>query len=408
MALFERLYSLNRSRGIHLGLEIPKKLDSLLGYPSKQFRSIHVGGTNGKGSVTTMLAAAHQAAGYRTGLFTSPHLHTFRERICIDGLPISEEWTTRTLTQLLHLCDCHGLPATFFELTTALGFLAFAEMKVDLAVVEVGLGGRLDATNILTPELCILTSIGLDHCELLGHTIEAITYEKAGILKSKVPVIIGPTVPYQLMETLAAQSHCPLIPVQGSFNNYIEENQAIAKAAMEWLHLPKEAIVQGLLKRPRCRLERHTRKELQTYTARPLPEEIVLDVAHNPAGIQQLVKALDPFLNRRWRLVCGFSRDKELRSCIRTLLPHMHHIYPIAAPHPRSFPAPELARLWIEEGISSDRVSYAPTLEETLSLACSSAEQAGDSLLICGSFLIMTPVFQFLQLPCSPDPMSLT
>ncbi len=404
-SLIERLYSLNRSRGIQLGLKVIQQLDELLGYPSRQFRSIHVAGTNGKGSVCTMLAAAHQAAGFKTGLFTSPHLHTFRERIRINGVPISEEWVEKHLTRLMDVCDQKAIPATFFELTTALGFLAFAEMEVDIAVIEVGIGGRLDATNIIHPELCVITSIGLDHCEILGETVEKITLEKAGIIKPKVPVVIGPQVPYSVIAPFAQKLASRITQVHGTFESYLEENQAIAKEAMEQLGLPKEAIKQGLLKRPSCRLELYTSQELSKHTSHPLPDSIVFDVAHNPAGIEQLVKALAKFPNKRWQLVCGFSRDKEIRSCIRTLLPHVTHVYPVAADSPRSLPADELVQLWQEEGMPKERISYSATKEETFAMALEGAKEAGDSLLVCGTFLIMTPIFQFLNLPCDADPL---
>lgn len=188
------------------GLERIEAFDAALGYPSRQIRTIHIAGTNGKGSVSNMLASACSSCGLKSGLFTSPHILDFRERIRVaDARPIPgrkskntkeapssmvpKEFVLDFLTQWMPWITEHQL--SFFEISTGMAFQWFAEQKVDLAVIEVGLGGRLDSTNIITPELSVITSIGLDHCDLLGHSLEAIAGEKAGIIKDGVPVVIG-------------------------------------------------------------------------------------------------------------------------------------------------------------------------------------------------------------------------
>lgn len=160
-----------------------------MGDPHRRFRSLHVAGTNGKGSVVATLSAVLRASGYRTGMYTSPHLVDFRERILVDGEPISEERVVRFADEMLSECDRIG--ATFFEATTALAFADFAERDVDIAVVETGLGGRLDSTNVLLPEVAAVTSVALDHTDLLGTTLPDIASEKAGIFKRGVPAVIG-------------------------------------------------------------------------------------------------------------------------------------------------------------------------------------------------------------------------
>ena len=175
------------------GLENTWALDEHFGHPHRSFRSIHIAGTNGKGSCSHTLAAILQEAGYKVGLYTSPHLIDFRERIRVNGQPVPEAYVIRFVEEERAFFE--PLHPSFFELTTAMAFRYFAEEKVDVAVVEVGLGGRLDCTNIIRPDLCIITNISLDHVQFLGDTLEKIAGEKAGIIKSGIPVVIGETTP---------------------------------------------------------------------------------------------------------------------------------------------------------------------------------------------------------------------
>ncbi len=191
------------------GLETMIKFAARLGNPHGSFRSIHIAGTNGKGSVANMLACALQAAGLKVGLYTSPHILDFRERMRVDGEMVPEEYVYDFLTANEKVMDSLGL--SFFELTTGMAFRWFADYKVDVAVVEVGLGGRLDSTNIITPDLSIITSIALDHCSMLGNTLEEIAAEKAGIFKKGIPALVGEALP-QTRKVFQAKSRnfCPL------------------------------------------------------------------------------------------------------------------------------------------------------------------------------------------------------
>lgn len=175
------------------GLENTLALDEHFGHPHRNFRTIHVAGTNGKGSCSHTLAAILQEAGYRTGLYTSPHLVDFRERIRVNGQPIPEEYVIRFVEEERSFFE--PLSPSFFELTTAMAFRYFADQKVDVAIIEVGLGGRLDCTNIIRPDLCIITNISFDHTQFLGSTLAQIASEKAGIIKQDIPVVIGETTP---------------------------------------------------------------------------------------------------------------------------------------------------------------------------------------------------------------------
>ncbi|MDD2793700.1 MAG: Mur ligase family protein, partial [Sediminibacterium sp.] len=169
------------------------RLCEALGNPHKKFKSIHVAGTNGKGSTSHMLAAILQTAGYKTGLYTSPHLHDFRERIKLNGMPCEEDFVVAFTEKVRPLIET--ISPSFFEITVAMAFEYFAQQEIEIAVIEVGLGGRIDSTNVITPELSIITNIGWDHMNLLGNTLEAIAGEKAGIIKPFVPVVIGEYTP---------------------------------------------------------------------------------------------------------------------------------------------------------------------------------------------------------------------
>jgi dihydrofolate synthase/folylpolyglutamate synthase len=185
----EFLFGLQR-HGIKLELDTIEALLARVGDPHRRYRCLHIGGTNGKGSTAAMAASIARAAGYRVGLYTSPHLVDFRERIEVDGEPISES-AVQALTDRLRSAGGRRLEPTFFEFTTALAFLWFAESDVEVAVVEVGMGGRFDATTVVTPLACTITNVALDHQQFLGHTIEAIAFEKAGIVKPGVPLVTG-------------------------------------------------------------------------------------------------------------------------------------------------------------------------------------------------------------------------
>lgn len=201
--LLKKLFAVNLHGGIKLGLKNIQQLNQLLGNPIAQFKSIHVAGTNGKGSVVTKIAKGLEEEGFRVGLYTSPHISCFRERIKINGRMIDEASVTSILERIFNVIEQEKIAATFFEITTALAFLYFAKQRVDFAVLETGLGGRLDATNIVTPLLSIITSISLEHVEQLGETIDAIASEKAGIIKPNIPVLIGPCVPVGIIEKFA-------------------------------------------------------------------------------------------------------------------------------------------------------------------------------------------------------------
>lgn len=324
------------------GLAGMERFDAALGHPARQFRSIHVAGTNGKGSVSSMLAAALSATGLRVGLYTSPHLVDFRERIKLvepdSWSMIPREEVFRFLTEN----ELEGL--SFFEITTGLAFWWFAAQQVDVAVIEVGLGGRLDSTNILTPELAVVTSIGLDHCALLGNTRGAIAAEKAGIFKPGVPALCGQrddeTAP--VFEARASVVPCPLFFAEDFDVELFDTdltgpcqaaNLRTALAALELLGVEpdREALAHTAARTGlRGRWERLCENP-----------EVICDIGHNPPALEINFRRLRES-GRPLLIVFGIMADKDLDG-IKPLLPRDARYFLVAPKGERALPADRLA-----------------------------------------------------------------
>lgn len=352
----------------------------LLGHPEKNYRTIHIAGTNGKGSVSTKIASALQAAGYKTGLFTSPHISSFRERIQINGELITEQNVVEHLKQIQAL----SYNLTFFETVTLMAFLHFSEQQVDYAVIETGIGGRKDATNCILPAASVITSIGFDHMEILGSTIEAITYEKAGIIKEGTPLVIGPTVPKTVISAIKSD----FIAVQGPFSTFDEENSAIAKAALAVLEIPQGAIMEGCNKRPPCRIQ-----EVIKDT-----HPIILDVAHNPEGLKALFRSLDHrHPGKTFAAIVGLSSSKDIKGCLEVLIQYASHLYLVQAEH-RGCPVKILTQEL--KSLNFDKFTTCHSIKEII--------QTHDGpLVICGTFFIMRQAQEALGILAAQDPVEL-
>jgi dihydrofolate synthase/folylpolyglutamate synthase len=331
----EALYGLERRKN-KLGLEGTRMLLEGLGHPERRFLAVHVAGTNGKGSTCALIDRVLREAGRRTGLFTSPHLVDFRERIRVNG-----RWADETrLFQMLERIQAlpEASERTFFEITTALGFEYFAAENVEWAVVEVGLGGRLDTTNVLEPEVCAITSIGLDHTEILGDTIEAIAYEKAGIIKPGVPVVVAAGIPAAARAVIALEREDEVliadppsmfactprdkaveqlavhgIPAAAHHGaNYATALRVLEVLERRGVHLPKPAIERGLwLAKWPGRLE-----------PAPRAQRLFWDGAHNPEGARALAAAwLEADLAAPGAVVLALSRDKDVDAMLEALAP---------------------------------------------------------------------------------------
>jgi dihydrofolate synthase / folylpolyglutamate synthase len=349
-------------KSMKLGLERVATVDTLLGSPSRHFTAIHVAGTNGKGSVTTKIAKILQEAGKRVGLYTSPHLHTYHERIQINGTLITEEQSDRWLKTIV---STSPLQLSYFELLTLLAFCYFAEQKIDCAVIETGMGGRLDATNIIHPLLSIITSIEMDHVPYLGPTLAAIAYEKAGIVKPGIPLLMGPHAkPVDVFQKIAAHNKCPFFQIQGVFAHYEEENQAIAKQAVTLLpfHLEEQAIQRGVVAVPPCRFE----------IVCPDDPLVILDVAHNPDGFKRTFERLSyQFPHKKVRVLAAFSADKDIQAILAVIRGHTPSIHLTHTAHPRL-----------------DKIGN-PCFEQAFQEAYAYAKRNKEILLICGTFFIM-------------------
>lgn len=369
-----KLYALTLT-GMKLGLNNIQALDALFGYPSRAFPVIHVGGSNGKGSVCTKIAAALRHSGKNVGLYTSPHISTFRERIQINGKMIAEEEVATLLTEIFCKLETTPIPVTFFEVTTLLCFLFFARSGLDMAVLEVGLGGRFDATNIASSSLSIITSISLEHTDLLGKELELIAKEKAGIIKQNIPVLVGPKADFSTIREQAREKNSPFYSIREQFDDFEMENRAIAKRALELLAIPELSVQSGLAAKPPCRFEE-------------VKERVILDVAHNPDGFERLFRSLRLHDSEGpYTVVCGLSKNKDLASCLAVLKQHAFQIILTQANHERAASADSLAEILSALEFPKSRLSVMPAISSAVAAALQLNSKG--TLLICGSFFIM-------------------
>ena len=313
-----------------------------LNNPHQQFKSIHIAGTNGKGSTSHMLSSILQEAGYTTGLYTSPHLKDFRERIRINGNKIAEAQVVQFVSNNHHWFKEIGM--SFFEMTVAMAFNYFAEEKVDIAIIETGLGGRLDSTNILSPELCVITNIGLDHTALLGDTIEQIALEKAGIIKKDTAVIIGrkQTKTTAVFQKKSKTENAPLYYANPSNQksdlkgNYQKENistcvSSIRKLQERGWSISEKHIKNGLKK---VVVNTGILGRWQTINNKPLT---ICDIGHNEDGIQNILTQIKQTPHEQLHIVWGAVNDKKIEKLL-ALLPKNGIYYFCEANIPRAIP----------------------------------------------------------------------
>ncbi len=352
--LYTRLPMFQRQGAAALKKDLTNTLELCwrLGLPQWKFPSVHIAGTNGKGSVSSMLAAILQSAGFRTGLYTSPHLKSFTERIRINGEPIGEADVVAFVKKIQP--DIEVLNPSFFEVTVAMAFEYFVQQKVDIAIIEVGLGGRLDSTNVIYPELSVITNIGWDHMDLLGDTLDKIALEKAGIIKQWTPVVVGEALPETrpVFEAVAQNNHAPLIFAaekrkvtsrQFSLDQqvleisclssaektetytldligvYQQENVLTALSAVDELlalgwKIPQHAIKKGLRS---VRTLTGLRGRMDILGKRPT---VIADTAHNEPGVKAVLEQLATFPAVKRHFVWGMVSDKD-HAKVLALLP---------------------------------------------------------------------------------------
>lgn len=343
------------------GLDNTKALDAHFGHPHHSFRAIHVAGTNGKGSVSHTLAAVLQSAGYKTGLYTSPHLVDFRERIRINGTPISKDYVVSFVEHERSFFE--PLCPSFFELTTAMAFKYFADEQVDVAVIEVGLGGRLDCTNIITPDLSIITNISFDHVQFLGDSLGKIASEKAGIIKHNIPVVIGETTPETKPVFMAKATEVGAPIYFAEENNredypgveyelkgiYQEKNKRTLFTALPLLneagyHIDEENVREGFAHVVELTGLMGRWQKLHDHPT------LVCDTGHNVGGITYVVEQLRQQSCNQLRIVIGMVNDKDI-SGVLALLPKEAIYYFTQASVNRALPAKQLLHLATEAGL---------------------------------------------------------
>lgn len=396
------------------GLENTLLLDKHFNHPHQQYQTIHIAGTNGKGSCSHTLAAILQEAGYKVGLYTSPHLVDFRERIRVNGTCIPEERVVRFVEEERAFFE--PLHPSFFEITTALAFLYFAEQKVDIAVIEVGLGGRLDCTNIISPLLSVITNISFDHVQFLGNTLDKIASEKAGIIKPNTPVIIGETTPEtrpvfvekalqcQASIRFAEEEHelqaineandgtreyqtLHFGTINGVLNGdcQIKNTQTILAAVSELqktLHISEQNIRDGF--RNVCQTT-GLRGRWQKLADTP---KTYCDTGHNVGGISYIVKQLERIPCSQKRIVIGMVNDKDIAHVLE-MLPKDAIYYFTQAKVKRALPAEALLAQAKEKGLDGKAF---PSVIEAYTAARNEAS-SDDLIFIGGSTFIVADLF---------------
>jgi len=390
-----------------------------LGHPEKKLKCIHIAGTNGKGSCSHMMSSIFQAAGYKTALYTSPHLIDFRERIKINGIEIGEDDVVSLTGKLIPLIE--KIQPSFFEVTVAMAFAYFAEQEVDIAIIETGLGGLLDSTNIITPELSIITNISYDHTNLLGNTLEKIAFQKAGIIKASIPVVIGETHPeseavFRDMAT-SQQSNITFadqvftineaIHLQDKLNisitNCIHQNtQVIALdltgdyqvrniktvlASLDILrsngwHLSAENLEEGL-----SNVKKNTGIKGRFDILHTNPT-IITDVAHNEAGLLEVFNQVNQLPHKNLHIITGFVQDKTVEQILK-IFPRKATYYFTQADMPRALPYEILTEKAVLLGLQGKGFK---TVRDALKQALSDAH-TDDIILVTGSFFILADVY---------------
>lgn len=395
LKLIEQLAA-RRRFGMKLGLDTINELLTRLGSPERKLRAIHVAGTNGKGAVCAILDAALREVGERIGRYTSPHLVSLNERYFVNGRIVDDatlEVFANKVNEAIVELDCE---VTFFEALTAIAFLLYSEVDMDRVILECGLGGRLDATNVCKPEICIITKIGLDHCEWLGDTVEKVAMEKAGIIKSGVPIVLGnnATSVRELIEARAREVGAPFyyapemtdeteIPsdfaLDGKFNR---ENAMTALAALKVLGVRtsslKSVVWPGRLQRI---------------------GNFIIDGAHNPPAASALYDALQ---GRKYNLIAGFCGDKDVDAVLTILAPLINQAFAVKTNNQRSLSAEDTAKKMCDHGIDARSVA---SLSEAISLSgdmptliCGSLFLAGEALVRLGGYPWQASRFDMAEL----------
>lgn len=414
LPMFTKIGAAAIKKDLHNTLALCEVLDN----PHKKFRSIHIAGTNGKGSTSHMLASVLQKAGYKTGLYTSPHLKDFRERIRINGKMISKSEVVNFVKTSRD--QITAIQPSFFEVTVAMAFDYFAKHQVDVAVVEVGLGGRLDSTNIITPELSVITNISFDHIAILGNSLKEIAFEKAGIIKKNIPVVIGEYHPdtSKVFDEKAKQENSKIwyadqlltlsdaevkngklnfeirkdqsvllkhlkLDLTGTYQqkNVLTVIQSILELRENGFNIDDKAIFEGLQDVKKIS---GLKGRWQTIQKKPL---IICDTGHNEAGISEVIKNIATVKFEKLHMVIGMVKDKDISSVLE-LLPQNGTYYFCAPKLERALAAQDLAILAQEKGLHGNVFS---SIKEALAAAINQANEQ-DLIFVGGSTFVVAEI----------------
>ena len=416
LPMFSRIGAAAYKKDLHNTLE----LCAALGNPHQAFKSIHIAGTNGKGSTSHMLAAILQKAGYKTGLYTSPHLKDFRERIRVNGEMVEEDFVIEFVEKTKALAE--KIQPSFFELTVVMAFEYFARQKVDVAVIETGLGGRLDSTNVITPVLSIITNIGFDHMNLLGNTLTEIAFEKAGIIKPGVPVVIGASTPETrpVFVHKATECNAPIhfaeeqytvsniqtgidflgCDITDSEHHVTETFSLDLNGLYQSKNLCTVLCAEGILMNQGFSISNEEEKDALSHAKQltglhgrweviSKDPVVILDVAHNEAGIREVMEHLrqSGTSTAKTHIVLGMVKDKDVTKVL-ALLPADAAYYFTHAHIPRALAAAELqlqAAAYLLNGSCFENVNDAIT-------AAKQKAATGDIILVCGSVFLVGEV----------------
>jgi dihydrofolate synthase/folylpolyglutamate synthase len=369
------------------------EFSNALGNPEKKFKSIHVAGTNGKGSSSHMLASILQEAGYKVGLYTSPHLKDFRERIKINGQMVSEKFVVDFITEHRTFLEFRKL--SFFEMTVGMAFTYFVAENVDIAIIEVGLGGRLDSTNIITPEVSLITNIGLDHTHILGDTLEKIALEKAGIIKPRVPVVISErqAETETIFNLIAHQLQSKIVFVDtldvpkyktDLLGEYQQQNIGGVVATVKQLEnfeVPETAIINGLQKVV------HNTGLLGRWQVLQENPMVVCDTAHNKEGLYYVLKQIAKQKYDQLHMVLGFVNDKDVKNVL-TLFPKEAKYYFVKPNISRGMDIDRLSELARSQGIEGKSFD---SVKKGLKAALASANN-NDFIYVGGSTFVVAEI----------------
>lgn len=393
--MFARLpmYQQKGADALQYKLDTIRRFVAHLGNPHQQFKSIHIAGTNGKGSSSHMLAAVLQEAGYKVGLYTSPHLKDFSERIRVNGETVAQDYVVDFIDTHKTYLEKH--PLSFFEMTVGMAFAYFTEQKVDIAVIEVGLGGRLDSTNIITPEICLITNIGYDHQQILGNTLPQIGLEKAGIIKPGIPVVIGQKQAEVagLFQMIAARKNAELTFADPDLSKGFKTD---LKGKYQKLNVP--GVVEVLRRLPGFSIsKKHIVAGLQKVVLstgllgrwQVLQEDpkVICDTGHNLDGIRFLMKQIKKEKYEQLHIVWGMVVDKSLDT-ILPLLPQHARYYFVQPQIPRALSAKALANAAQKQLLEG---SVYPTVREGYQAALAAADPK-DLVFVGGSTFVVAEV----------------